>query len=203
GILRVFSGEGDSSLHFVPRKNTAKSRSRGLDPLASPSIHPRSLACLLMGFESRAAIQQGSRDHQECVCITLCTYDGCEMSSHKKQEKSSGICWMVHHRCDRSDIAGEQDVLGMSTTSPPPSAAPYFRGTISHQQKKKKKVYVPLPFTLVNSLIVLCLRSVSSIVSFSSTYFIHWPYMLPTRRSPLGLDSATQSHATTEKVVPQ
>ncbi|CAL9767882.1 unnamed protein product, partial [Musa acuminata subsp. burmannicoides] len=59
---------------FVPRKNTAKSRSRGLDPLASPSIHPRSLACLLMGFESRAAIQQGSRDHQRYRWRTRCSW---------------------------------------------------------------------------------------------------------------------------------
>ncbi|CAL9067605.1 unnamed protein product, partial [Musa banksii] len=112
GILRVLSGEGDSSLHLVPRKNTAKSRSRGLDPLASPSIHPQSLACLLMGFESRAAIQQGSRDHQRYRWRTRCS-------------------WHVNN---------------VSTTL---SRSLLPRNNFP--STKKKKVYVPLPFTLVNS----------------------------------------------------
>lgn len=37
---------------------------------------------------------------------------------------------------------------------------------------KKKKVYVPLPFTLVNSLIVLCLRSLVSYPSLQPTLSI-------------------------------
>lgn len=51
----------------------------------------------------------------------------------------------------------------------------------------KKRCNVPLPFTLVNSLIVLCLMSLISYPSLQPT-FINLPYMLP-----------TQSHATTEK----